>query len=454
MTVTDEIASAAEQLESGDSSEAYDTIAAVLEYPAEITATDLPAALDVLARSAEELFGDDWGAVVGRAAGDAEQAVALGEAGSFLVEQGFAALAVTLLTHALRLDPGDGALLGELVTAHEQLGNHRGAVRVIEDADERAREGFLPQYLLAFNALMSFAPEPARTLAPQLRETAADDTQRFMAGRIEGMLSRLDALAAAGFADPPRTDLQVWHLVRTAGLLLDGGSAADGPSVSRQWSTVDQSLDTERVSDESIDDGRGARVEDSAASCRSAIERVAALLAALGVTPPSILSVPHDSSRVLANAAAQVLGLPSHRWPDRTEAPGLVVVYDIERLDGPVGDALAIHEADQVLWSHAVRWTIDHGVTPDIATFVHQHVVRPWEDELDGEGLPADAVSAWVELILDAEVAKAPTAADRDARLVRLAEATRGCGEHAAGVFRSSGRREKQFALPVVVDAF
>jgi hypothetical protein len=178
---------------------------------------------------------------------------------------------------------------------------------------------------------------------------------------------------------------------------------------------------------------------------------VAALLAALGITPPSILSVPNDSSRVLANAAAQVLGLPSHRWPDRTEAPGLVVVYDIERLDGPVGDALAIHEPDQVLWSHAVRWTIDHGVTPDIATFVHQHVTRPWEDELDGEGLAADAVSAWVELILDATAAPA---AERDERLVRLAEATRGCGEHAAGVFRASGRREKQFAIPVVVDAF
>lgn len=414
----DQIATAAEQLESGDASAAYETIAAVLAFPAEITATDLPASLDVLARAADELFGDDWGTVIGRAAGATDEADALGAAGSFLFEQGFAALAVTLLAHAQRLDPGDGALLGELVTAHEQLGDHRGAVRVLEQADERATDGFLPQYLLAFNTLMSFDPERARALAPRLHEAAGDDAQRFMANRIDGMLSRLDALGAAGFAAPARDDLQVWHLVRTGGLLLDG---------------------------------RGARVEDSAAACRSAIERVGALLGALGITPPSILSVPNDSSRVLANAAAQVLGLPSHRWPDRTEAPGLVVVYDIEWLDGPVGDALAIHEADQVLWSHAVRWTIDHGVTPDIASFVHQHVVRPWEDELDGQGLPADAVGAWVELIVDA---KPTTAADRDARLVRLAEATRGCGDHAAGVFRSGGRREKQFAIPGEVDVF
>ena len=427
MAVTDQIATAAEQLEAGDASDAYDTITAVLEYPADVPAHDLPTALDVLARSAEDLFGDEWGSVVGRAAGEAADAEALGAAGAFMVEQGFAALAVTVLGHALRLDPGDAALLAELVTAHEQLGDHKGAVRVIEDADERAREGFLPQYLLAFNALMSFDPQRARALAPQLRVTAADDAQRFMAARIEGMLSRLDALAGAGFTDPPRHDLQVWHLVRTGGLLLDA-----------------EPTGTDH-------DGRETRVEDTAARCRSAIERVAGLLDALGLTPPSILSVPNHSSRVLAHAAAQVLDLPAHLWPQRPEAPGLVVVYDIERLNAAVGEALAVHEQDQVLWSHAVRWTIDHRATPDIATFLHQEVVRPWHDELDGEDLDADALAAWAELIVDV---KPTMAADQDARLVRLAEATRGCGEHAAGVFRPDGRREKLFAVPVVVDAF
>jgi hypothetical protein len=428
MAVKDDIAAAADQLDAGDASEAYDTIAAVLEYPAEITPEDLPAALDVLARAADELFGDDWGTVVGRAAEASDDAVALGTAGAYIVEQGFAALAVTLLDHAVRLDSGDAALLSELVTAHEQLGDHRGAVRVIEGADDRARDGFLPLYLLAFNAVMSFDPERARALAPQLHESAADDAQRFMAARIDGMLSRLDALAVAGFADPPRHDLQVWHLVRTGGLLLNARPAGSAS-----------------------DDGRGTRVEDTAEACRNAIERVVSVLARLRVTPPAILSVPDDSSRVLAKAAAQVLDLPSYLWPSRPEAAGLVVLYDIERLEAPVGDALVIHEQDQVLWSHAVRWTIDHGVTPDIATFMHQEVVRPWEDELHGQALAADAVAAWVELIADVRPSAPP---EQDERLVRLAEATRACGEHAAGVFRSSGRREKQFAVPVVVDAF
>jgi hypothetical protein len=240
------------------------------------------------------------------------------------------------------------------------------------------------------------------------------------------MLARFDALAAAGFA-AARDDLQLWHLVRTGGLLLDVESED-------RWR-----------------DGRKARAADTVAACSAAIARVHRLLCKLGLGPATVLTAPAGSSEVLGRATALLLGLPRAPWPEHAGSPGLIVVYDLERLPDAAAGALANHQPGQLLWSHAVRWTIDHPVAPDLVTFVHQHVAPPWAGELDGEALGADAAARWAN-----EIASAPaTGLERsDDRLAALAEATRGCGEHAAGVFRSHGPRQQQCAIPTQTAPF
>lgn len=417
------------QLDDDDSGAAWETIYEAVEYPSSITADDLGPALDVLARSGAEMMGDEWSSELGPAAGDPGNTDALGAAGSFLIEQGFAGLAATVLGLAFERAPLDPHLLAELITAHEQITDHSGAVRILSAIEPSLGEGFLPRYLLAFNAVMSFDVETARSVRTALLESASNDAEVFMASRIDGILARFDAICAAAGTTPEKADLQAWHLIRTGGLLLDtaGPMSAYG-------------------------DYRSANREDTAESCREGIARVSALLDALGVGVSAVLALSDESSQILAAATAQVIGTDVSEWPSRSDAPGLVVVYDLESCPPSEAEALSIHEPDQILWAHTVRWTNDRSVTPDIATHLHQRTKAPWTTDNDGTD-EAVARETWTRSIVEAN----PEPADHtssDARLRDLADATRDLGDHAAGVFRSSGRREKQFAVPLVIEAF
>ena len=113
--------------------------------------------------------------------------------------------------------------------------------------------------------------------------------------------------------------------------------------------------------------------------CRGALALVAELLAATGRAPEQVVLLPERGSEALGLALAQELNLPTVDFqPDTT---GLVVAYDLDALPMQLQVALRHHRPDQILWAHATCWTRPPICTPDIATYLYQHNVAPWEPQ-------------------------------------------------------------------------
>jgi hypothetical protein len=151
---------------------------------------------------------------------------------------------------------------------------------------------------------------------------------------------------------------------------------------------------------------------------------------------------------VLAEAAARILGIERMPWPSvGVPAPGLVVVYDLERLERKDLERLLERREGQVLYAHATGWTEDGAIGADVTTVLHQSIVTPWEPQLvidpaTGQAKTGDADARSVEE-LGAAVAASADMRDEDVArddlegLARLARV--------AGI-PEPGRRERAWA--------
>ena len=206
--------------------------------------------------------------------------------------------------------------------------------------------------------------------------------------------------------------------------------------------------------------GRYAWTQDSDGLCCEAIIRLKDLLDAWSLKPPRVFALPDRASSILAHAAAKLLGLPAEPWPEQgSGAPGLIVAYDLRTVDRDLVESLQEHRPGQLLWSHAASWTDEPPFAADIVTYLYQFNVAPWEphqrfDPVLGrfspteprEGSNHELAESIANSVFD------PKCLTDLPDLLRLAAAARTLtGEHAAGVFRTDGRRRRQrLASPVV----
>lgn len=198
----------------------FDTLIPLLEYPGKVeTREAFQTALQALAEVGLKHFGKTFAQKVRNGADNSDNPEALYTLGCELIEQELSCFAATVLARGYKMAPDDERILTELVTALEMNAYHAEACRVLRERTVALHDSFMCRYLLAFNALMLPDVDEPRALLPGLLAGAnGDEAQQFMVNRIEGMLTRFDAISQLASLD--RTELRGWHLVRTGGLLL------------------------------------------------------------------------------------------------------------------------------------------------------------------------------------------------------------------------------------------
>ncbi|PTL81608.1 hypothetical protein [Vitiosangium sp. GDMCC 1.1324] len=361
---------ALEALQAQDARKAYSTFRWALQYPGAPELEDpeqWKEAWELFARIAASLAGEELADIIRKAAHAPKDAQALYYLGYQLIEQKLYGIAATPLARAHRLVPRQEPLLLEFITALEGAGHHEAAVETLHTLPRLVESSFMCRYRLAYNAIMSGDLEEPRRLVLGLQALLArippEDPNAphypAMAERIRQMLARAEALQAVTPLDS--SDLRGWHFVVTGGVLLH--LSAHG------W--------------EAGMNGRYAFVQDSVSTCLEGIRRVEAVLSQTGRLLPRVFILPERYSAILGHATARVLGVPAEPWPEQgSDAPGLVVAYDLMNLEPPLLKTLQPHRPGQVLWSHATQWTEELPFTADLTTFMYQMNFAPWGERL------------------------------------------------------------------------
>jgi len=343
----------------------------------------LTQALQVLSPLVLEALGNETARLVEACVGDLDDPQGLYDLGYQMVEVGLPEVAICTLSRANHLAPGQEAILTELVAALEREGHNDTACTVLRAADGLCQESFICRYLLAFNSIMTADLDTPRTLLPTL-QTAGEPDEAYMAARIQAMLDRAGALDSLD-----RRDLRGWHHVTTGGLLL-------------------------HISPYGFDEGMNGRyayVADTLALCHFGLRRLQRVLEAWGESPPWILAPPDRDSQILAAAAEELLGLPVVEY-SADAGPGLVVAYDLSRLDEATPVEILDHAPGQILYAHATCWTDPPRCAPDITTFLYQAIQVPWGERMqvapDGEVSATAQDVRSVEELASAMLAEAP----------------------------------------------
>ncbi|WP_342375220.1 hypothetical protein NVS55_28490 [Myxococcus stipitatus] len=354
-----------------------------------------------------------------------------------LIEQGLHDLAATVLQRAFELAPDSEQVIYEFVVALEHLGAHGQAVQTLCTPPGLVDTRFMACYLLGYNALMTGdLDEPRRRLAllERLHTVPAalpeePEGLEVMMTRLRHFLRRADAVRGATSLD--RKDLRGWQFVTTGTVLL-------------------------HLSPYGFDEGmtgRYAYVQDAGGLCLEGLRRVEAVLKHVGVGIPRVFILPERQSAILGLAVAKRLGVPAVPWPEGgSDAPGLVVAYDLADLEGPLLESLHPHRPGQVLWSHLTCWTQASAFAADLTTYLYQSKSTPWGERLkfnsetrQTERLPPDERP--VEVLAGELLAKEleTNALDDLPTLLTLVTAIQGLtGDVAPGWARSEGVRHRQ----------
>jgi hypothetical protein len=425
------IAQAKQILAQGDAGEAFRALRPVLAYPAEPEGSVLRDALGVMSAIAEEITGDRLARALAWARDHDDDAEALYDAAFALYEQKLHDLAATLLARADRLSPGSPTIVTELSANLEALMLHARAAEVLR-ASGLVEADAMCGYLYGYNALLSGDVEAARPIAASLRGVD-DRSLAYMGAALAGMVARADAVRGASTLDDH--DLAGWHLVINGAFLTHlSPHGHDEPMR-----------------------GRYAYVSDDYSLIREGLDRLRLVLSAAGIAVPRVLALPDRSSRIVAAAAARLLGVPLDGFAEGgDERPGLVVAYDLDKVGS--SDALQQirdHRPGQVLFAHASCWTDPFPFAPDVTTYLYQHSVAPWDagrmnvDPETRQVVQSVADESPVEALADRILAvqgdhESVSTPDQLTALVRAARGV--AGEEAAGLFRAGGQRLRQRA--------
>jgi hypothetical protein len=405
-----------------DARAAFAELRPVLAYPAALDDALLRDALGVMRAIAEEIVGDHLAGVIGWARDHLDDPEALYDAAYALYEQKLHDLGATLLARANRLAPGSATIVTELSANLEALLLHPHAARVLRESGLVETDDVCA-YLFGYNALLSGDLEAARPIVARLHGHA-DEPLAYMGAALAGMVARADAIRGAAPLDD--RDLAGWHLAINGTVLL-------------------------HLSPHGYEDvmrGRYAYVSDQYARIREGIERLAHVLSVAEIAPPRVLALPDRSSRVVALAAAQILGVPCEPFAADDTRPGVVVAYDLDQVeDAEALGQLREHRPGQVLFAHASCWTEPFSYAPDVTTFLYQLNAAPWQGDrwdVKSEPDPAPIEELAARIVAATGEHESVSSLEQLAALVRAAQAV--TGDAAAGLFRSSGQRLRQRA--------
>ncbi len=353
---------ASQALADGDSQQAFQSLRSILRYPGHPLLTEhWGQAFGLFAEIAKIFVGDEFAVKIQKVVKNADDIEALYDLGYDLIEYGLPEISSTVLNRANTIEPGHAGIVCELVCGLEKDSLHAEACRVLRADANLLTNNFICRYLLAFNSIMTGNLVEPKQILPSL-QTSQDETEAFMAAKIANILQRSELVK--GYSTLDGQDLRGWHYVLTDGLLLHISSAGFNEGMN----------------------GRYAYVQDRYSLIREGMERLIAVLNAWEVKIPQVFVLPDKNSEILARAIASRLACPVVEWQDEeTNAPGLVVAYDLGTLESDLVEQLVDRHPEQFLWSHAVCWTEDLPFAADFTTYLYQINTAPWEPSIGEE---------------------------------------------------------------------
>jgi hypothetical protein len=365
---------ASDALDSGDAKHAFQTLKGILYYPGHIFLSKYwREAFGLFAEIVRVFAGDEFALKVQKVAEEADDINALYNLGYDLIESDLPEISATVLARANTITPGSPAIVSELVCALEKISFHAEACRVLREVPNLLVDNFICRYLLAFNSIMTGIFTEAQEILPTLQQQSQDATEAFMAERIAGTLQRAELLEGISTLD--LQDLRGWHFVLTNALLL-------------------------HISDYGLNEGMNGRyayVQDNYSLIREGMQRLILVLNTWKISMPKVFVLPDRNSAILAHAMAKILSCPLETWSvEGNDSPGIIVVYDLGRLEPELLEQLQEHHPGQLLWSHASCWTEDMPFAADLTTYLYQFNVAPWEPGL-GEQNIDDSPEACIE---------------------------------------------------------
>ncbi len=418
-------------LSAGDPAGAFRELRGTLWYPRRVAPDQLADALGVMARIFVVLGQRELAERAAQASLEPLDPDALYELGFQLIEDGLPAIAATVLGRCLELAPGTEQIVTELVAALERELAYADARAVLEAHPALVEQSFLCRYLLAYDAAMSGDLATTARLAPTL--IADEPVHALMADRIDAILARAASVRPVTRLDA--TDLRGWHYVLAGGLLT-------------------------HLSPHGFDEpmhGRYAWLQDSLPRVRTGLDRLIALLARWGLTPPCVYPLPGRDHEAVGHAAAALLGVPVAPWPAvGVPAPGLIVAYDLATVPARELARLVERRPEQLVYAHATVWTEDGAIAADVTTLLHQSLVAPWSSQLvldptevaprTAEPDPRDAAALGAAIAASAPLPADELHHDDEPGLLALADAVG---------LPDRGRRERAWAgSPVASNRF
>ena len=129
--------------------------------------------------------------------------------------------------------------------------------------------------------------------------------------------------------------------------------------------------------------GRFAFVQDSASMIHTGINLLQAALKGLKLKPEHLFYINNAKSETLAKALATEMKMePELLTEANKETPGLIVVYDLREITEEDYKRIGPKREGQYIWAQASSWTEEDTYNPDFVTFVYQHNISPWEEQM------------------------------------------------------------------------
>jgi len=373
--------------------EALAILRPALRYPQTYEAGELLGVLRVyreIARALDPVLTASLGPVLD----NPDHVERLYTAGSALYEREAYDAAGLLLGRANRLMPGRSSLVSELCAALGAELRHPEALTVLAQSGLVPRDAFC-LYLTAYHRLMTGDRSGAARTRAEIPEPG-DDVLAGALIRLDGMLARAEALAGATSLD--RVDLTGWHAALDGTVLLHEARGPFGMN------------------------GRTGELRDTLGVVRAGIEGVARLVEATGRAVAHVCPADDRASQILGVALAERLDRPVLRYGEHVR-DALIVVYDASRVtDRGLLSSLHRHRGHW-WWVHAASWSRPGGISPDIATVLHQRVIPPWDDDarphelIAQDVLTAPPASGQRDASLPAAIAAAASELDADVTL-------------------------------------
>lgn len=356
-------------------------------------------------------------------------------------EQRLHDLAVYFLSEVNDRSPGQARIVQELATNYEALFAFSKARDLLAENPDLIESVPMSAYLYGFHSVMCAEVEDARGVLPRLFKVE-DATTQYLAKALEGMVARYDALKGA--CSLSRQDLRGWHFVLNGSILTTLSPFGFQAGMN----------------------GRYAYIQDSYQQCRESLQALRLVLETADLEIDQVLHFSDKSSQVLATALSEELGKPLKSWTELDEggdSRALLVSYDLNDLSSREEfDFISEHRRGLVLWSHANNWVEPFPFASDMAGYLYQHNVNPWDgggfsirpgsQELETEPADGRSASDIARQVLQAELGEEgddefPSREQRDAELLALVQAARAMdSEHGPNWQRSAGKRLRERA--------